>query len=172
MGCLEEFFNKTEGLELDSEEVEALMQLFLASPKRLVDFEEKIIKMIATNYQSEKQIPKLLTFFDQLCPYFIANRTSYTFLTPDLASMYQELASVCDIPKTCYSLYNAIAKIPDSPVVNDSFFLKVKCQNFYNNFVLPIGEIMKAMKTPEQRQKFSGAFETRRAQFKAKMDAN
>ena len=134
-GALQRYFQKMGNMALEYDEVKELMSLFLASPYKLLDYEEDVIKIIATNLQSEEDAAVLCEFFDKICPYFISKWPSTAYFKPSLAEMYAELASHCGIPKTCFALINAIQANPESPYSKNTFFLKQKATYFYQNFV-------------------------------------
>ncbi len=170
---LANYFTEMEAQEgIDIKELEGLEQMIISAPQRLIDYETNILLLIDKNVnenQNEWLKTNMLKFMDVVCPYWISTRSSSDFLTPELAKIYTIFASHCTIPKTCYALYNAIAKIPDSPCVGGTFYLATKTRKFYENFVLPIGGIIGAMKDTSQRAKFSAAYENRKKQFEAKM---
>ena len=141
------------------------MELFLASPGRLLDYQEEIITVIAKNLQSEEDAKTLCDFFDKICPYFISKWPSVGFLKPSLVELYMELVDHCGIPKTCFALLNAIQKNPDSPYAGNTFFLKPKTEYFYENFVLPVGKVIESMKDQQLRGKFMAAYKQRKAQY-------
>ena len=97
----------------------------------------------------------------------IARRTSSGFLTRNLAEMYEELSAHCGIPKTCFALLKSIETNPDSPYVDNSFYLKSKTRYFYENYVLRIEKIIVAMNVPEVKNKFLAAYRNRCTKYKA-----
>ena len=159
---IKNFFSEVEELVLEYDEVQELKTLFLASPYKLIECEEEVLTLIAKNSQSESDAEDLCKFVDTLCPFLISKRPSSRFLTQNLADIYQELAGHCDIPKTCYALLNSIQTNPDSPYINNSFFLKTKTKSFYDEFVLPVGTIVSSMRNQELRAKFVDSFHKRR----------
>lgn len=164
-GAMKRFFNQIQEVALEYDEVQDLKQLLTASAYRLQDYEEDVIQMIAVNMQSEKDAEDLCGFIDQICPYLISKRTSMNYLTPDLAGMYKELAGHCCIPKTCFALLKSIEANPDSPYVNSSFYLESKTKYFYDNYVLPVGDIIREMSDTQLREKFLNSYEKKRAAF-------
>ncbi len=164
-GSLKSFFNETKDLVLEYDEVQELKKLFLASAYNLVDYESEVLTLIAVNMQSEEDSADLCGFVDALSPYLIKKRTSVNFLTNNLVGIYEELAGYCDIPKTCFALLKAIDENPDSPYRNDSFYLRSNAKYFYDNFVLPVGKILNAMKTGELRDKFSNSYNKKRVKY-------
>lgn len=164
-GALKNFFSTMSDMPLEYDEVLELMTLFTASPNRLLEYEREVIELIATNMQSEKDAELIGTFFDKLCPYLINKRSSSDFLTKELASDYMELAGHCGIPKTCYALLNGIQVNPDSPYASGTFFLKARSRYFYEHYVLPVGEIINAMKQSEFKEKFQRAYNQKKEAF-------
>lgn len=164
-GALKRLFALFDTMALEYQEVQDLMELFLASPAKLLDFQEDIITVIAKNLQDEKDAQVLCAFFDKICPYFISRWPSMGFLKPSLIELYTELVEHCGIPKTCFALLNAIQKNPDSPYAGDTFFLRPKTEYFYEHFVLPVGKIIDAMKDEQYRGKFLAAYKQRKQQY-------
>lgn len=163
--AIHRFFQKMDSVALEYDEVKELMALFLASPYKLMDYEENVIKTVATNLQSEEDASCLCDFIDKLCPYLISKWPSMSYFKPALIDMYCELAEHCVIPKTCFALLNAIQANPDSPYPGDTFFLKSKSRYFYENFVLPVGRIITAMADQPMKAKFVAAYEQRKKQY-------
>lgn len=169
-GAMKRFFRQMQEVALEYDEVQDLRQLLTASSYRLQDFEEDMIQLIAANMQAEEDIAELCGFIDQICPYLISKRTSTGYLTKELADMYKELAEHCTIPKTCFALLKSIETNPDSPYADNSFYLKSKTRYFYDNYILPIGDIISAMNNPEYKDKFINSYQKKQAKFLA--DAN
>ncbi|MBD5521205.1 MAG: hypothetical protein HDR03_08310 [Lachnospiraceae bacterium] len=157
-GAMKRFFNQVQDVALEYDEVQDLKKLLVASTYRLQDYEEDMIQMIAANMQSDEDAEDLCGFIDQICPYLISKRTSMDYLTENLTDMYKELAGHCNIPKTCFALLKSIETNPDSPYVNGSFYLESKTQYFYDNYVIPIGSIVKEINDPELREKFVSSY--------------
>ena len=151
---------------LEHEELEDLMTLFLATPYKLIEHEETVIRIIGLNFQSEADKPALQAFVDKLCPYLIEKRPSMSFLTPEMAGVYRELAGYCDIPKTCFALLKAIRSNPDSPFAGNTFYLQSKSQYFFEHFVKPVHQIISAMGEGQVKEKFLNAYEQVKNDFK------
>lgn len=164
---LHRYFEKMEKIALEYDEIKELMKLFLASPYKLLEYEEEVIRLLAANMQSEEDKTTLCTFFDTLCPYLISKWPSMAYLRPSLVEMYKELAEHCGIPKTCFALLSAIQKNPDSPYARNTFFLRPKTEYFYENFVLPIGKVMGAINEKSIKDKFIAAYNQRKNQYEA-----
>lgn len=166
-GSMKRFFNDIKDVALEYDEVQELKKLLTASAYRLKDFETSVIELIAVNMQSEEDSQDLCEFIDQICPYLISKRTSMDYLTKELIDMYKELAGHCGIPKTCFALLKSIETNPDSPYVNNSFYLKSKTQYFYDNYVIPIGSIINEMNNEQVKAKFVNSYENKKEKFMA-----
>lgn len=166
-GTMKRFFNQIQEVALEYDEVEDLRNLFLASSYRMQDFEEDMIQLIAANMQDAQDKDDLCAFIDKICPYLISKRTSSGYLTKELAEMYKDLAEYCSIPKTCFALLKSIDANPDSPYSDNSFYLKSKTRYFYDNYVLPIGNIIGAMNSREYKEKFMNSYKKKQAGFLA-----
>ena len=110
---------------------------------------------------------ELCTVIDTICPFLISKRTSAGYLTDNLVDMYRELAEHCGIPKTCFALLKSIETNPDSPYVGQSFYLKAKVRYFYDNYVVNVGKVIRAMNDANLKAKFVGAYENKCQQYKA-----
>ena len=163
---IKRFFAAMKDVALEYDEVKDLMSLFLASAYNLADYEENVIELIAVNLQSDEDAADLCKFCDSFCAYLIPKRSSSGFLTPELAEMYQELASHCGIPRTCFALLKSITTIPDSPYSDNSFYLKSRSRYFYDNYVIPIGNIISAINDGSLRAKFMNSYNKTCAKFK------
>lgn len=156
---MKDFFRKIKDVALEYDEVTDIRSLLLSSAYNLLDYEKEVIELIAVNMQSEADAADLCEFIDTLCPYLIGKRTSASFLTNDLIEMYQELAAHCSIPKTCFALLKAIDTNPDSPYVNNSFYLKAKAQYFYERYITDIGTVISAISDGMLKCKFLNAYQ-------------
>lgn len=161
-----EFFKQMQAIDVDGEEVEFLKKMFLSAVYKFDMFEEAVLGWALTNLSKSD----LCAFADSISPLLIQRRSSIGFFTPELAEIYKALSKECSIPKTCYALLQAITTNPDSPYPSNRFFLKTKTQRFYNDFVLPIGEIIKNMKSQELQEKFYRVYQTRLEDFKKHME--
>ena len=164
-GSLKKLFAVFDNMALEYQEVQDLMELFLATPGRLLDYQEEIITTVARNLQDDSDRQTLCDFFDKICPYFISKWPSMGYLKPTLVEMYMELAEHCGIPKTCFALLSAIQKNPDSPYASGTFFLRQKSEYYYENFILPVGKVIGAMKDGQYREKFLAAYQQRKQQY-------
>lgn len=165
-GELHTFFSKTKRISLEYDEVQDLLTLFRASAYNLGDYEEDVIELVATNMQAQEDADTLRSFVDTLCPYLISKRPSSSFLTRELAEMYRELAEHCGIPKTCFALIKSIETNPDSPYVDNSFYLKAKAHYFYDHYVGIIGGILSAFNDPALRGKFLAAYHNKCTKYR------
>ena len=163
---LTDFLNQLIGIkEIDFDEVELLKKMFLSTVYKLDSHEEYVLRWALENLAA----PELCAFTDVLSPALIGKKTSIDFFTPELAEVYIKISSECSIPKTCYALLQAITTNPDSPYPNNRFFLKTKTLRFYQEFVLPIGEIIQNMASQELREKFYRVYQTKQEDLKNKM---
>ncbi len=169
-GSIKDFFVKIADVPLEYEEVQDLKDLLVHVGANLGDYEIEIIKIIASNMQAEEDEEELCEFIDSFCPYLIMKRSSIFFFTDELVGYYKELASHCTIPKTCFALIKSIESNPDSPYAGDSFYLKSKTKAFYQDFVLPVGEIVMEMKNEELRNKFVGAYKNKKMKYETDAD--
>lgn len=154
---LGEFFKQINDIDMDGEEVQALKKMFLSTVNKLGDYEEELLQWAVANLAPSE----LGNFTEAVSPLLIGKRTSIDFFTPKLAKTYKEIASLCPIPKTCYALLQAITNNPDSPYPENQFFLKTKTKRFHDEFVLPVGEIIQSMDSPELKNKFYRAYQAR-----------
>ena len=163
--AMKNFFYQIKDVALEYEEVQDLKQLLIASAYRMKDYEADMIQVVAVNLQAAEDAANLRDFIDQICPYLISKQTSIAFFTKELIEMYGELAEHCTIPKTCFALLKSIETNPESPYVNNSFYLSAKTEYFYENYILPIGSVLKEINNKEIRDKFVNAYESKRKQY-------
>ncbi len=166
---MKHFFKQIKDVSLEYDEVADLCGLLLASAYNLSDYQEDIIQLIAVNMQSEDDAESLCEFMDTLCPYIIGKHASAGFLTQSLVEMYRELAAHCNIPKTCFALLKAIDTNPDSPYVDNSFYLKAKTRYFYEHYITDIGTVISEIKDEELKGKFLGVYQKKCEKYR--MDA-
>lgn len=162
---IKDFFVSIKDVALEYDEIRDLQELLVASARVLSDYEKEIIEVSAYNMQSLDDTKELESFIDKICPYFIKNRLSADFLKGNGASYYEELANRLNIPKTCFALIKSIEENPDSPYVRDTFYLHSKTRYFYDNFVLPVGSILKNMKESDYKAKLLMAYEQKLTKF-------
>ena len=160
------FFEQIMDVPLEYDEVRDICVLIMSSAYNLQDFEALIIQLIALNMQSQDDARELCTFIDSVCPFFISRRTSSSYLTDSLLEMYSDLAEHCSIPKTCFALLKSIETNPDSPYVGNSFYLKAKTHYFYDNYVVKLGKVIKAINDTEIKVKFINAYEIKCQKYK------
>lgn len=160
------FKEKLPDAVFEIEEEEMFKELLVKTVLHSCDYEEQIVCKFA-----EFDDPKELGgFIDVFCPFTISKRATYSWLTPNLADAYAQIAARASIPKTCYALLMSVAKNPDSPLATGQFFLKTKAQNFYQNYLLPIGNILDRIRDGEIKQKFAGVFNKMKADYEEKMN--
>lgn len=161
-GRLGEFFRQLLDIETDSDEVDSLQQMFLSTISKLEEHEESVLRWATANMTPSG----LCGFTDAFSPVLIGKRTSIDFFTPQLAECYRQISAECSVPKTCYALLQAISLNPDSPYPNNRFFLRTKTMRFYQDFVLPVGEIIQNMNSQELKNKFYRVYQTKLEDFK------
>ena len=148
------FLRQFPEFEMEVEEEELLKQLLIATRNRSMDFECEILKKCC-EYDDPAE---LAAFVDKFSPACIQKRPDTSFLTSELAVVYGEISAKCAIPQTWLALYNAMLKNPDSPLSNDSFYLKTKAERVYKEFIQPIGNVFQMIADSANREKFCGAY--------------
>ncbi len=164
-GSIQSFFRFAESSALEYDEIKELMQLFLASPYSLIEYEKNVITVVAKNLQDERDAQMICDFLDKLCPYLIGKRPSMGFLSKEMVAIYSELAEHCGVPKLCYALLSAIQTNPDSPYASNTFLLKSKTRYFYDNFVLSVGKIIDSMADCQYKEMFQRAYQQRKRKY-------
>ena len=160
------FFVQIMDVALEYDEVRDICSLLMASAYNLADFEEAVIQLVALNMQSSDDVDELCAVIDTICPFLISKRTSSGYLTDNLVEMYAELAEHCGIPRTCFALLKSIETNPDSPYVGKSFYLKAKVRYFYDQYIMNIGKVIRAINDVNLRAKFVRAYENKCHQYK------
>lgn len=152
--------------ELEIEEEEMFKELALKTILHTADFHEQIVSKIA-EFDDPAEAAE---FIEQFSPYVITKSTDIDWFTPKIKEAYMDLTRTANIPKTWYALLVSVSKNPQSPLASGEFFLKTKTQNFYNNYVLPVGEILNAIPNAEIKAKFVAVYKKTRADFEQKMN--
>ena len=164
IGALKRFFEQILDIkDVDYHEVRDTLKLFECTTRHLIDFETDILTFAALNMQSSEDRGELCSFVDTICPYFIMKRPSIAYFKKN-SEIYSDFAQHCGIPKTCYALIKSITENPDSPYKSKRFDMKDRNRYFYDNYIMPIGDIIETMNYEEMKPKFT-AFYT---QIKAK----
>lgn len=169
-GSIKRFFQQVADVALEYDEVREMMELVSSCAYRLVDYEEDIIELFARNMQADESIQELNDFLDKICPYFIGKRTSMDYLNRNLIEMYKELIGHCGIPRTCLALLKSIDTNPDSPYATNGFYLASKSRYYYENYIVPIGEILNCITNDQYRGKFLAVYNKKCEQYR--QDAN
>ena len=169
-GAMDEFFDKVEPMALEYGEVRDLNDLFEASLYNMRDYEAQMVTMIVENLQSSEDRKLLESFIDTICPYCIARYASEDFLTDERASLYQDIASHCDVPQTCFALLKGIKDNPGSPYRTGSFGMRAHTAYFFEHYVEPVGRIIQEMKPSPVKPKFLKAYQQVADQYQR--DAN
>ncbi len=150
--------------EFEAEEEEIFKQLLLKTILHSITYEEQILdKFNAFDDDNE-----LGEFVEQFCPFSISKRVNMDWLTPKLANVYKEISKKTSIPKTCYALYLSLTKNPDSPFVG-GFFLRTKTARYYNEYLLPIGEVFNNISDQAVKTKFVSVYNKVKQQCEEKM---
>lgn len=160
------FFEQLQEIEPDGEEAENLKEMFLSTVFKLDAYEENVLRWASTAFSGQE----LCAFVDAFSVQLIPRRTTIDFLTPGLVEAYKNVAAACTAPKTCYALLQAILNNPDSPFRTGCFYLKTKTQRFYRDFLLPVGEILNSMASPELKNKFCHVYQSKKEEFEKKME--
>lgn len=163
--AIKDFFERLDHIALEYDEVRDLKDLFSASVYNLRDYEADMVSLIVKNMQSQEDRSELEAWIDTICSYCIGKYPSADFLTEDRVELYCDLASNCNIPKTCLALLKGIKTNPDSPYAANCFYMKAKTNYFREHYVVPIGRIITAMQDKPYSQKFSSAYKTFYNQF-------
>ena len=160
-----EFFNALPQIEVEPEEVEHLKEMFLSSVFKLAPYEEKVLGWAVTAMSPQELCEFTASFSTQLIP----KRTTIDFMTPALTEAYKNVSAAGTAPKTCYALLQAVLNNPDSPFRTNAFYLRTKTQRFYQEFLLPVGEILTSMASPELKNKFCHVYQSKKEEFEKKM---
>lgn len=161
-----EFFEQLREIQTDAEEIEPLRQMFISTLFKLADYEADVLNWATENLKPSE----LCKFTEEFSPALIVKRATIEFFTPALVELYKKISATCSMPKTCYALLQAITANPDSPYPDNRFFLKTKTQRFYQDFVLPVGEIIQSMQSEELKNKFYQVFKTKQKDYLNKMN--
>lgn len=165
-GSMKKFFSQAQDIPLEFDEVRDLIKLFKAAALNLSEFETDMLLLLAKNMQSPEDVKELSEFVDTICPVLISRQPSSNFFTAERAGIYAEFAEHCFIPRTCLALIKMINENPDSPYFGQqTFYLKARAQYFYNNVVIPVGNIITGMANSEYKQKFIGSYSKKKAQY-------
>ena len=159
-GAMRDFFQRIDSIALEYDEVRDMLQLFTVSLYNLRNYESEMVTLMVRNMQSPEDRQELEKFIETVCPYCISKYPSIDFLTKDRTDLYCDLASHCNIPKTCFALIRGIQSNPDSPYVAKSFYMHSRTQYFYEHYVIPVGQIVEAMQDGQYKAKFVSAYQS------------
>lgn len=171
-GAIKDFFQKLDSIALEYNEARDLKDLFSASVYNLRDYEAEMVSLIIKNMQSPDDRSELETWIDSICSYCIGKYPSSDFVTSERVKLYCDLASHCDIPKTCFALLKGIKSNPDSPYATNCFYMKAKTAYFREHYVVPVGIVISAMQEGPYSQKFSTAYEAFLKEYDADVQAS
>lgn len=153
--------------ELEIEEEEGFKDLLIKTISCSCAYEAEIVNKIV-EYDDAKEAAE---FLEKFCPLSIGKHTSSGWLTPDLIASYKSISKKVPLPKTWYALLLTVQKCPDSPFATGQFYLKTKASNFYNNHLLPVGEIMNCICDAATKTKFVAVFNKMKAEFEKKLNS-
>lgn len=157
-GSMSAFFRGIGPVALEYDEVRDLIGLFESTLHNMRDFEAEMVTLVVQNMQSADDRATLEEFIDTVCPYCISRYASEDFMTSERAEFYQDLASNCNIPKTCLALLNGIRTNPASPYRVGTFGMRGRTAHFLEHYVEPVGRIVESMKPGDHKQKFQAAY--------------
>ncbi len=140
--------------EFEIEEEEIFKQLLLKTIGHSMAYEEQILDKFVS-FDDDAEIGE---FAEQFCPYTIAKRDHIDWFTPKLAGIYIQMSKKSSIPKTCYALYLSLTKNPDSPFVSNTFYLATKTKRYYDDYMLPIGEVFNNIGDQAVKAKFVSVY--------------
>lgn len=152
--------------DVHGDEIRDFSKLVIASARYLHEYSSDIIEVFVKNMQAMEDRKELSEIMDKICPYFIQLSSSIDFLKDKGLEYYTELAQNLDIPKTCFYLIKAIEENPYSPYVNNSFYMSTKTKYFYDEFVVPVGDIISKMKESEYKEKLKMAYQQKLLKYK------
>lgn len=167
--ALKNFFAKHSQTVLSAEDVKLMKNMFLISGYQLMAYEREALELVL---RSEDTSANICAFVDTLCPKLIAKRENREFLTPALVETYSKLANKCNIPKTCFALLSSIRTNPDSPIPQNKFYLTTKAENFRDEYVVPVGNVVNMMGDPELRKKFVPAYRNELQKYDVELQNN
>ena len=150
---------------LEVEEEELLKQLLIATRSRSSEYECEILK----KFWEYDDPGELAAFVEKFSPTAIAKRTDISWMNIEMTETYMGISQKCLIPATWLALYNAMLKNPDSPLSDDSFYLKTKAERVYEEFILRVGSVFEAITEPTNKAKFTGAFMKVQKVYQAKL---
>ncbi len=163
---LDKFFKEElPEIDFDTEELESFTKIILHVLFNLADYEKEIVSAMV-QFLPKKELGQ---FIDAFSPYLITKRSSINWFDAGMKEAYKNVTMITDVPKTWYALFQAMLKNPDSPEVENNYYLKTKAERFYNEYVLGIGEIFSNIGNAELKNKFNGAYEKKAAEMKSKI---
>lgn len=151
--------------EFETEEEELFKELLLRTAPHSITYEEQIL----TKFTEYDDPAELAAFAERFCPYAIAKRINTEWFSPSMQTVYQNMTTIANVPKTWYALYQSLSKNPASPLSDNSFYLKTKSARFYQGYVLPIGQLLGKIGDPTLRTKFLSVFNNTKALYERRM---
>ncbi len=167
MTAFSQYFNKISGAIVSEEDLEHMKKMFITARLKLANYENEVLNFVFDN-STNQPASELCKFVDNFSPNIISSRTSHEFLTEALVETYTKLSAYCSIPKTCFALLGAIENNNESPLKTGQFYLKGTCKKFYDQFVVPVGNIIDNMKSEKNRPQFVKAFSDKETLYRRK----
>lgn len=151
--------------EFDDEEEELFKRLLLTTILHTVEYEEDILLKFSA-YDDDAEVAD---FVEKFSPFAINKRNNINWLTPDLVDIYKEISRKSNIPKTWYAMYQSLIKNQDSPFVANTFFLRTKTKRYYDEYLVPIGQIFASIGDSALKEKFVNAYNKVKTQCEQRM---
>lgn len=159
------FLNKLPNFDFEIEEEEMLKNMLYRKALKVGVYEEQILEKFE-EYDDSKELSE---FVENFSPILIGKRENFNWLTSNMIEVYKKITRKTSIPKTWYALYSSLVKNPESPLQNDSFYLKTKTNRIYIECILPIGEILNLIEDSNYKEKFSKGYLKIKTVYELKM---
>ncbi|MCI6274464.1 hypothetical protein [Tractidigestivibacter sp.] len=170
-GAVEEFFGRVGPMALEYGEVRDLIELFEGALYNMRDYEAQMVTVVIENMQGAEDRQTLEGFIETVCPYCISRYASEDFLSDERAALYRDIASHCDVPKTCFALLKGIRENPGSPYRTGSFRMRAHTGYFLEHYVEPVGRIIQEMRPSSVKAKFVQAYQQLSDQYRSDASA-
>ncbi len=152
---LDNLFKKTlPTYEFDFEEEDDFKKLLLKTIQNTSEYQKEILHRFL-EYDDPLELKE---FVEEYAPFVILKARDFDWFDKEMADIYLGIAKKCSIPKTTYALISLLIKCPNSPLVANNFFLVTRSERIYNNYVLPVGEIVNCNKDGGTMEKFKTAY--------------
>ena len=109
----------------------------------------------------------ILAYYDEFTARKPDSMRQFFSRIQDVALEYDEvtdirgllLSSACNLADYEENVIQLIDTNPDSPYLNNSFYLKAKANYFYEHYVAAVGQVISAINNPALKGKFSGVYQ-------------